>query len=306
MSGLEVAANGGWLEREIPRVEYVMSQATVQERKIPIVSLASTKGGVGKTTLAYVLATEVARRLAHATSAGVSAPHSFAPGPFPPGSAALAWRGRVTCIDADPNRTLAQVLHLTKDRLITCVESDSERLLGDLRRAQAESDLVVIDLEGTANQAMLYAAGKSDLVLVPAQPSRFDVVEAVKTVGVVRKAADLVGRDIAHRVVLSRTPVLRQRVADHSRAQFLRAGLPLLPVELVQRAAFQSMTYTGKPPWRQDGGEQAAANVASLVDEVLAIVGVHLSPVARSGLPEAEDATANGSWPYLQDVQTVA
>ncbi len=282
---------------DIPRAEDVMSQATLQERKIPIVSLASTKGGVGKTTLAYVLATEVARRLAHAASARIPA-H----GPPP------IWRGRVTCIDADPNRTLAQVLHLTKDRLITCVESDSERLLADLRRAQGESDLVVIDLEGTANQAMLYAAGKSDLVLVPAQPSRFDVVEAVKTVGVVRKAADLVGREIAHRVVLSRTPVLRQRVADHSRAQFERAELPLLPVELVQRAAFQSMTYTGKPPWRQDGGEQAAANVASLVDEVLAIVGLHLPPVTRRDPLDAEDpaATARGSWPYLQDVQTVA
>jgi chromosome partitioning protein len=280
-----------------------MSQATAQERKIPIVSLASTKGGVGKTTLAYVLATEVARRLAHATSVGAPAP-----GALPAGSSAAIWRGRVTCIDADPNRTLAQVLHLTKDRLITCVESDSERLLTDLRRAQAEADLVVIDLEGTANQAMLYAAGKSDLVLVPAQPSRFDVVEAVKTVGVVRKAADLVGRDIAHRVVLSRTPVLRQRVADHSRAQFVRAGLPLLPVELVQRAAFQSMTYTGKPPWRQDGGEQAAANVASLVDEVLGIIGLHLPPVARPEPLAAEGtaATARGSWPYLQDVQTVA
>jgi chromosome partitioning protein len=274
-----------------------MSQATAQERKIPIVSLASTKGGVGKTTLAYVLATEVARRLAHATSAAARAN-----GPAP----ASTWRGRVTCIDADPNRTLAQVLHLTKDSFITCVESDSERLLGDLRRAQAESDLVVIDLEGTANQAMLYAAGKSDLVLVPAQPSRFDVVEAVKTVGVVRKAADLVGRDIAHRVVLSRTPVLRQRVADHSRAQFERAELPLLPVELVQRAAFQSMTYTGKPPWRQDGGEQAAANVSSLVDEVLAIVGVYLPPVSRAEPADAEAAATRASWPFLQDVQSVA
>jgi chromosome partitioning protein len=279
-----------------------MSQATAQERKIPIVSLASTKGGVGKTTLAYVLATEVARRLARATSAGFS-PH----GTLPAGSSASTWRGRVTCIDADPNRTLAQVLHLTKDRLITCVESDSERLLADLRRAQTEADLIVIDLEGTANQAMLYAAGKSDLVLVPAQPSRFDVVEAVKTVGVVRKAADLVGRDIAHRVVLSRTPVLRQRVADHSRAQFVRAGLPLLPVELVQRAAFQSMTYTGRPPWRQDGGEQAAANVASLVDEVLGIIGLHLPPVTRQA-PDTEGAaaTAPDPWRYLQDVQTVA
>jgi chromosome partitioning protein len=302
-------------------MEEVMPQATAQERKIPIVSLASTKGGVGKTTLAYVLATEVARRLAHATAAGVphphtagsltsapSAPGTLPPGTLPAGASASIWRGRVACIDADPNRTLAQVLHLTKDRLITCVESDSERLLADLRRAQAEADLVVIDLEGTANQAMLYAAGKSDLVLVPAQPSRFDVVEAVKTVGVVRKAADLVGRDIAHRVVLSRTPVLRQRVADHSRAQFMRAGLPLLPVELVQRAAFQSMTYTGEPPWRQDGGEQAAANVASLVDEVLGIIRLHLPPVTRPEPLDAESraATSRGSWPYLQDVQTVA
>src|SRR3984885_6057919 len=101
MPGVEGTANGGRPKRGIPRVEGVMSQTTAQERKIPIVSLASTKGGVGKTTLAYVLATEVARRLAHATSAG-SAGHVAQPPESP-------WRGRVTCIDADPNRTLAQV-----------------------------------------------------------------------------------------------------------------------------------------------------------------------------------------------------
>jgi chromosome partitioning protein len=265
-----------------------MSLLASAERKCPIISLASTKGGVGKTTLAYVLATEIARRLGQAT---VGAP---------------ARRGRITCIDADPNRTLAQVLRLTADPRIICVESDSDRLLADLRQAQSEADLVVIDLEGTANQAMLYAAGKSDLVLVPAQPSRFDVVEAVKTIGVVRKAADLVGREIAHRVVLSRTPVLRQRVADHSRAQFARAGLPLLPVELVQRAAFQSMTYTGQPPWRQDGGEPAAANVASLADAVLAIIGLRLPAVAAAQPAPPEAAPARGPSASPHDVQTVA
>ena len=253
-----------------------MSLAASAERKCPIIALASTKGGVGKTTLAYVLATEMARRLA----------------PL----------GRVTCIDADPNRTLAQVLRLTNDPLIVNVESDSDRLLDDLRTAQAGSSVIVIDLEGTANQAMLYAAGKSDLVLVPAQPSRFDVVEAVKTIGVVRKAADLVGREIAHRVVLSRTPVLRQRVADHSRTQFVRAGLPLLPVELVQRAAFQSMTYTGQPPWRQDGGEQAAANVASLTDAVLAIIGLELPAVGATG----EAAAGRRATVSPREMRTVA
>lgn len=261
-----------------------MSGVASPERMSPIITFASTKGGVGKTTIAYVLATELARRLASRDGSAM-----------PP-------RGRVTCIDADPNRTLSQVLSLTDDPLITCIESDSERLLGDLRQAQNESDLVVIDLEGTANQAMLYAAGKSDLVLVPAQPSRFDVVEAVKTIGVVRKAADLVGREIAHRVVLSRTPVLRQRVADHARAQFIRAGLPLLPVELVQRAAFQSMTYTGTPPYRQEGGEQAAANVASLTDEVLAIIGMRLPQVASSSDPRPipEPVSARGPVPRFR------
>ena len=266
-----------------------MSQAVLSPRRIPVLSLASTKGGVGKTTLAFVLATEIARRL-------MSLPADD-----------LSWRCRVVCLDADPNRTLAQVLRLTNHPAIVCIESDSDRLLPDLRAAQAEADLILIDLEGTANQAMLYAAGKSDLVLVPAQPSRFDVVEAVKTIGVVRKAADLVGRDIAHRVVLSRTPVLRQRVADHSRGQFTRAGLPLLPVELVQRAAFQSMTYTGQPPYQQTGGEAAAANVTSLANAVLAIAGLTLPAVeAAAHAPPVAATAPRAGRAARPDARTVA
>ena len=267
-----------------------MSLAASPERMVPIISLASTKGGVGKTTMAYVLATELARRLEYENAHSANG--------YPPNGEVRSPRGRVTCIDTDPNRTLSQILRLTDDKLITCIESDGDQLLTDLRHALVDSALVVIDLEGTANQAMLYAAGKSDLVLVPAQPSRFDVVEAVKTVGVVRKAADLVGREIAHRVVLSRTPVLRQRVADHSRSQFVRADLPLLPVELVQRAAFQSMTYTGKPPYLQVGGEHAADNVASLADEVLAIIGLHLPATTSAGETRTETTeTTSGRGP---------
>jgi hypothetical protein len=65
----------------------------------------------------------------------------------------------------------------------------------------------------------------------------------------VHQAADLVGRQIALRVILTRTPVLKQRVTEHSKAQFEKAGLLVLPVELVHRNAFQSMTYTGHEPY---------------------------------------------------------
>ena len=77
-------------------------------------------------------------------------------------------------------------------------------------------------------------------------------------------------------MVLTRTPVLSQRVADHSRAQFDKAGLPLLPVELVQRTAFQEMTYE-VPPFVADPGGGAAANVDALIDAVAEIVGLKIS-----------------------------
>jgi chromosome partitioning protein len=224
--------------------------------RVPIISFASTKGGVGKTTLAFVLATAVARRLTTATEY------------------------RVVCIDADPNGTLDAALRKSGHPDILSLPSDAETLLPTLREARRSAALVLIDLEGSANQAMLYACGKSELVLIPAQPSAFDVREARKTADVVSQAADLVGRKIEVRVVLTRTPVLRQRVAEHTRTQFDKAGLPVLPVELVQRAAFQTMTYTGVPPFQSEPNGGAAANVEALVDAVTEIIGLEVQKVA--------------------------
>ena len=218
----------------------------------PTVCFASTKGGVGKTTLALVLATAFAHRLSGKSEY------------------------RVACVDADPNATLDSALRKTGFPEILSLISDAETLLPTLREAQRAADLVLIDLEGSANQAMLYAAGKSDLVIIPAQPSAFDVREARKTAGVVSQAADLVQRTIPIRVVLTRTPVLRQRVADHSRSQFEKSDLPLLPIELVQRTAFQNMTYSGQPPFVVDPNGGAAANVDALADSIAHLVGLAL------------------------------
>ena len=223
--------------------------------RVPIISFASTKGGVGKTTMAFVVATAIARWLTPASEY------------------------RVACIDADPNGTLDAALRKSGNPDIWSLPSDAETLLPMLRNAQRRAALVLIDLEGSANQAMLYACGKSDLVLIPAQPSAYDVREARRTADVVSQAADLVGRQIEVRVVLTRMPVLRQRVAEHSRAQFAKVGLPVLPVELVQRTAFQTMTYTGIPPFQADPGGGAAANVEALVGAVAALVGLQAQRV---------------------------
>jgi chromosome partitioning protein len=210
----------------------------------PLIALASTKGGAGKTTLAFLLATSISRRLGKL----------------------------VACIDADPNATLDTVLRLYADPDILALRADAETLLQTIREAREQAALVVIDLEGSASQAMLYAIGKADLVLIPAQPSAFDIREAGKTAAVVAQAADLVGREIPFRIVFTRTPVLRQRVAEHSREQFKRAGLPLLPVEIMERVAFREMTYSGRSPQATAPDGAAAANIEAFTSAVLDLV----------------------------------
>lgn len=232
----------------------------------PIIALASTKGGVGKTTLAFCLATTLARRLSDlSVTRNADIP--------------VSRHGDISvfCIDADPNQTLFQTVRRGKPAGVEADVATSDNLLEAVTGASRRSRLVLIDLEGSSNQAMLYACGKSNLVLIPAQPSMFDVVEAMKTAAVVARAADLTGRPIDCRVVLTRTPVLRQRVTDHSRRQFEQRGLPLLSAELVERTAFRMMTYTGQSPLEADPEGGAAANVEALAAEVSALVGLALS-----------------------------
>lgn len=227
----------------------------------PILVLASTKGGVGKTTLAFCIATELARRLADKPTTR---------------HVGISGYRYVECIDADPNRTLYDSIRRGNPTGVHVEVATAETLLPAVSAASKRARVVVIDLEGTANQAMLYACGKASLVLIPAQPSLFDVVEAMKTAAVVAQAADLTGREIPVRVILSRTPVLKQRVTTHSRKQFAERGLPMLLAELVERAAFRMMTYTGKPPGEEDPQSGAASNVTALTDEVAKLIGLPL------------------------------
>ncbi|MGF7211624.1 chromosome partitioning protein [Skermanella aerolata] len=208
-----------------------------------IASLASTKGGVGKTALLLSVATE------------------------------LRLRGmRILILDCDPNRNLVGWAKQRADDGMTVIDGVTENNILDIvAENSAEFDAVLIDLAGFGNLCMLYAYSTSDLLLVPTQKSKFDIAECVKTVTKLREQ----GRIIAHQpdiaVVVTRTKAaIRSRVDLHAAAQLEKKGVPVLSVQLIERDVIAEMTYTGKGPCETSPGGNADLNVKSLTDEVIA------------------------------------
>jgi chromosome partitioning protein len=137
---------------------------------VKLIGLASTKGGVGKTTIALNLAAVLARRGA-----------------------------RVVVIDADPAGHAAAVAELgalpypVTPLLLEEVEASAVAAWSKAVRA-AEADFVVLDAPGALGAAFGAVIAIADLVLVPVGASMLDVRGAAETVGIIRRHRKAGGR----------------------------------------------------------------------------------------------------------------
>src|SRR5438270_504257 len=122
---------------------------------MPIIVIASSKGGSGKSTSAVLLATTLVE---HGAS--------------------------VTVIDADPNKPLSQwAKHAGKPDSLTVLNDVSENTIIDtVEEAARKTAFVIVDLEGTASLMVGLAISRADLVIIPTQGSQLDAAETAKTV----------------------------------------------------------------------------------------------------------------------------
>lgn len=210
-----------------------------------VISVCSTKGGVGKTTLVICLADAIARR-------GIG----------------------VVVVDADPNGHIASWRDRAGDGCdIEVIAGVSERtILDTIAEAAGRAALVLVDLEGAASQIVTYAIAESDMVLIPTKVSGMDLQEVFRTYEVVRRAEKMLRRPIPARVVLTQMQTLQSRVAAHARQEISGAALPVLRTEIVQRTAYQAMHFTGTTPAHPDGDPKARAEIREVLDELLEIL----------------------------------
>jgi chromosome partitioning protein len=204
---------------------------------VSIITIATTKGGAGKTTLARLI-------LARSALAGLKA----------------------AALDADFNHSLTDwittnakqwIATNAKHPIIVRHELDETKIVpeaGDLHNAH---DVVVIDTAGAASQATIFAIGCADIVLVPVAPSSADVVEVIKTINLIKSAAQMLRREVVARVVLTAVQP-GTNIAEHIEKEVAKAGLPVLKTRLHRLVAFQEMSFTGIPPMSGIAGVQCS------------------------------------------------
>ncbi len=205
--------------------------------------ISSTKGGCGKSTTAICIAAE------------------------------LALDGyRVALLDCDLNQHATHFGQICDIPGLTVMPAiDDRNVLGALRTAQEEADLVMIDLPGGSSTLALKALQRSNFVLIPCQATLPDVRDAVRTVEQIDDAQELARTPIARSLLWSRLlPGFEARSARHVRQSVEARGIPIFKSALMQRSALAEFHLTGKVPRQTDPNSGAAQNIAAVTAELLA------------------------------------
>ena len=206
-----------------------------------IITIATSKGGAGKTTIARLI-------LGRLALDGLP----------------------VAAVDADLNHTLTDwVRAASKHPIAIEHELDETRIVPLVESLHETHDVVVIDTAGAATQATIFAIGCADLVLVPCQTSSADIVEAIKTMNLIKSASLMMKRSVTARVVLTGYQP-NTNISTHVEGEIAKANLPLMRTRLNRLVAFQEMSFTGIVPTTGIAGVQCA----NFIDEIASLGGI--------------------------------
>ena len=209
-----------------------------------IISVQNQKGGVGKTTLSI--------HLSHALTLGGAA---------------------VLLVDADPQgsaRDWAAARSSTPP--FTVIGLDRPTIHRDLPEMAKNYSHVVIDGPPRMDELARSAIVAADLVVVPIQPSPYDVWAADAVIKLIAEAS--VFKEKLTSVFVINRKIVNTAIGRDVVEALAGYNLPVLKAFISQRVAFAESAATGSTVLETDRNGPAAKEVMALVNELLSLGSV--------------------------------
>ncbi len=185
---------------------------------MPVITIASPKGGSGKSTCSVLLGTE----LAHAGA-------------------------EVTILDCDPNKSITIWGNRGKIPPRMMVRSDvgESEIVRTIKQQDSDGRIVIVDLEGVASRLVSRAISQADLVLTPMRATTLDATIGVRALALIAEEEEALGRSIRHAVVFTMTRAIKSKQHTAIEASLKGQGVDVILPPLMERAAFSALFEFG-------------------------------------------------------------
>ena len=206
-----------------------------------IISIQNQKGGVGKTTLAIHI------------------------------SHALSLKGtKVLLVDADPQGSARDWAAARSDKTpFSVIGLDRPTVHRDLPALAKDFDHVVIDGPPRVSDLARSAIIAADIVVVPIQPSPYDVWAADEVIKLIQEAS-VFKENLKSVFAINRK--ITNTAIGRDVAEALRSyDIPVLKSSVSQRVAFAESAASGQTVLETDRNGSAAREILTLVDELLSL-----------------------------------
>lgn len=203
-----------------------------------VIAVLNQKGGSGKTTIA----THLAR--------------------------ALQLDGAdVLLVDSDPQGSARDWAAVREDHPLTVVGIDRPTIDRDVKNIARKVDYVVIDGAPQAADLAVSAIKGADLILIPVQPSPYDIWATADLVDLVKQRIEVTDGKLQAAFVVSRA-IKGTRIGGEVTDALAGYELPVLGTRITQRVSYPSTAAGGTTVLEAEPNGDAAAEIRALANEV--------------------------------------
>jgi len=205
-----------------------------------IIGFLNEKGGVGKTTLVTNLGRAFQRR------------------------------GRkVLLVDSDPQGSLRDWLAMAGENhdFPPMIAMDKPAMMKDLKSVAGQYDLVLVDGCPKSMQMMAATITVADLIVIPVQPSGFDLWAANSVVEMVKQRQEVTDGKPKAAFVLTRK-ISNTKLAVEAETALADLALPILKSGTTQKIAYAVAASNGKSVFDTESAAAAVKEIEAIATEI--------------------------------------